>query len=318
MKRFLWSFVMVLLVAALVCGMCAACAEDDGYIGNMQVVNCNEWVSLRKRPSAASARLLKVSLGSVVANCRRFDNSWIYAEFDGCAGYIMSQYLQPADGSLIFNAMLITRYPDGAPIYATIDSTSPFDTIPPDTVVRNCHMMDNGRVGVQWGDRYGFIIAEHAQVYNEILHYPRRFTMLCSLFGADSFGPAPCLGIDDADAFPLQDYDCAQASYDMDGYEDPDFPPLRFVLHSDETLWKVHLYSVELMDTDDMTGQTELQLTLEDMLHRLDPQHPLCVTGVMYGSTPNLAVGYEDPQGMYHFAFIEMSGEDGSLLLREF
>ena len=34
--------------------------------------------------------------------------------------------------------------------------------------------------------------------------------------------------------------------------------------------------------------------------------------------TPNLAVGYEDPNGMYHFAFIEMSGEDGSLYLREF
>ena len=38
----------------------------------------------------------------------------------------------------------------------------------------------------------------------------------------------------------------------------------------------------------------------------------------MYGDMPNLAVGYEDETGAYHFAFIEISGEDGSILLSEF
>ena len=39
---------------------------------------------------------------------------------------------------------------------------------------------------------------------------------------------------------------------------------------------------------------------------------------MIWGDMPNLAVGYEDDAGVYHFAFIEISGEDGSLILREF
>ena len=42
------------------------------------------------------------------------------------------------------------------------------------------------------------------------------------------------------------------------------------------------------------------------------------MTAVMYGDMPNLAAGYEDGTGANNFAFIEISGEDGSILLNEF
>ena len=134
---------LILAAALLLCTCVAACAEDDG---NMQVVNCNEWVSLRERPSSSSPRLVKVSLGSIVSNCRYDGDNWVYCEFDGYAGYIMAEYLEPSDGSLTFNAMMVTTTPEGAPFYPTIDSTEAIDTILPNTVVRNCHMMDNGRM----------------------------------------------------------------------------------------------------------------------------------------------------------------------------
>ena len=52
--------------------------------------------------------------------------------------------------------------------------------------------------------------------------------------------------------------------------------------------------------------------------YQVDPEHPLSVTAVMYGDMPNLAVGYEDWTGAYHFVFVEISGEDGSIYLNEF
>ena len=67
MKRFA---VMLLLLCLLLAALPAL--ADNEYYGNMEVVNCNEWVSLRERPSTAAKRLVKVSLGAVVSNCRQF------------------------------------------------------------------------------------------------------------------------------------------------------------------------------------------------------------------------------------------------------
>ena len=318
MKKILSDILSLCLAAALLCGCITTCAEQDGYVGNMAVVNCNEWVSLREQPSVSSPRLIKVSLGSIVSNCRYAGDEWVYCEFDGYAGYIMAQYLESSDGSLTFNAMMITRAPEGAPIYATIDSTEAYETILPDTVVRDCHMMDNGRVYVQWGDRCGFIESTHAEVFNQMLHYPHKFTMLYNLYGGGYEGPAPILKIDYAESFPLSQYDYTELSYDIREYESPEEPVLNFVLHSEETLQKIHLYSLEQMNWDEETGETEYELTLDDMQYTLEPGHPISVTGIMYGDMPNLAVGYEDPMGMYHFFFIDISGEDGSLYLKEF
>ena len=319
MKKILSGILSLFLAAVLlVSGCLSALAGEDDFIGNMQVVNCNEWVSLREQPSASSPRLVKVSLGSIVSNCRYDDDEWIYCEFDGYAGYIMAEYLEPSDGSITFNAMMVTRSPEGAPFYATIDSTEPIDKILPDTVVRNCHTMDNGKVYVEWGDRCGFIESTHAEVYNEMLHYPHKFTMLGNLFANEYEGPAPSLKIDYAESFPLSQYDFTTLTYDLSGYGELDFPRLNYVLHSGETLGKIHLYSVELMVWDEDTGEAEFEFTLEDMQYELAPGQAISATAVMFGMTPNLAVGYEDQNGMYHFAFIEMSGEDGSLYLKEF
>ena len=49
MKKFLSGILSLFLGAVLMVGGCiSAFAEEDDFIGNMQVVNCNEWVSLRE------------------------------------------------------------------------------------------------------------------------------------------------------------------------------------------------------------------------------------------------------------------------------
>ena len=58
MKKILSGILSLFLAAGLLCGCISAFAEEDDFIGNMQVVNCNEWVSLREQPSVSSPRLI--------------------------------------------------------------------------------------------------------------------------------------------------------------------------------------------------------------------------------------------------------------------
>lgn len=313
MKRFIFLF---LLLYVLVSVFPAFAAEE--YYGNMEIVNCNEWVSLRETPSTSAKQLVKVSLGSIVRNCYQVNDGWIYAEFDGYSGYILSKYLQPSDGRLTFSAMMIT-IADGAPFYAVIDSEEPLDSIPANTIVRNCCIMDNGRIYVEWGGRCGFISLMHAEVYNEMLHFPQKITLRENLFADKDERSSSALKIAYLKDFPILDYDYNSFEYDdfMEA-DDPELPKVSFVLHSDTTVCHVHLFSISMSAWDGEAGEVEYEAILEDIQYQMDPAHPLSVGAVIWGDMPNLAVGYEDESGIYHFAFIEISGEDGSLLLREF
>jgi len=309
------------LIAALLvccCLLASVALAETEYIGRMEVVNCNEWVSLRQRPSTSAKRLVKVSLGAIVNNCRQIDDEWIYVEYDGYSGYILAKYLEPSEGRLTFSAMMVTIL-DGAPFYATIDSTEPIDCIPANTIVRNCHIMDNGRVYVEWGSRCGFIDLLHAEVYNEMLHFPLQITLHTNPGNEDFEAPLPDLRIAYLNDFPIKEYEYKVYEYlDYMEADDPELPKLEFVLYPDTTISHVHLFSVTMTSWDDETGDEVYEATLEDIQYQLDPEHPLSVGAVIWGDMPNLAVGYADANGVYHFAFIEISGEDGSLILREF
>ena len=310
MKRFAVYFCILLMLVSHV-----AMAENDSsaYIGNMEVVNCNEWVSLREKPSTSAARLVKVSLGAIVHSCYAFSDEWCYAQYDGYTGYILSKYLQPSEGRITFSAMLITAGDEGVPIYAVVDGTEPMDIIPANTIVRSCRIMDNGRVYVQWGCRAGFVDMNHAQPYNTMLHFPKRLTLITNPYRDEYEGPSPALMADYAEGFYLMDYD-----YSEYVQENASAPMAEFVLYSDQTVRNVHLFSIWMTGFDADTGETVYDAALEHIQYQVDPDHPLAVSAVIWGDTPNLAVGYEDEAGVYHFAFVEISGEDGSVLLREF
>ena len=313
MKRLAALFLLLCMVLAALPAF-----ADDEYIGRMEVVNCNEWVSLRQRPSTSAKRLVKVSLGAIVNNCQQIDDEWIYAEYDGYSGYILAKYLEPSEGRLTFSAMMVTIL-DGAPFYATIDSTEPIDCIPANTIVRNCHIMDNGRVYVEWGSRCGFIDLLHAEVYSEMLHFPLQITLHTNPGDEGFEAPLPDLRIANLNDFPIKEYEYKVYEYsDYMEADDPELPKVEFVLYPDTTISHVHLFSVSMTSWDDETGDETYEAILEDIQVQLDPEHPLSVGAVIWGDMPNLAVGYADAAGAYHFAFIEISGEDGSLILREF
>ncbi|MBR0367920.1 MAG: hypothetical protein IJH86_05945 [Clostridia bacterium] len=79
------------LLLCLILFPAAALADD------MVVVNCNEWVSLRKGPSASSERLMKVPLYEIVTDCQWAENDFVRCTYGGMTGYVQGKYLEPLE-----------------------------------------------------------------------------------------------------------------------------------------------------------------------------------------------------------------------------
>ena len=92
------KFVMILLAALLLFSAQAALAD------NMQVVNCDEWVSLRIDADTSSERLAKVPAGAIVTSCLEAGD-FVYCLYEGTGGYILADYLTPVEESPIVNGL---------------------------------------------------------------------------------------------------------------------------------------------------------------------------------------------------------------------
>lgn len=287
------------------------------FLGNMEVINCNEWVSLRQEPDTGAARIAKVPLGAIVTNCKTTrTDGWVYAEYEDRSGYILAKYLQQCEGVSIHSAMLVMGWAD---CYEDLRTLETDGAIMPNTIVRNCVEYASGRTYVEYNGRCCYISSENAAPYTELSHYPLQMTLYYSseFFDEAYIPPALDIGIAYAEDYDLAAYEYTEYDYTEFAPVDEDTPKVNFVLYADYTLKNVHLFSVYIQ-YDEEKGTEVIEATLENIQYEMDPEHPLAVTAVMYGDMPNLALGYEDDTGVYHFAFVEMSGEDGSLYLNQF
>lgn len=60
---------------------------------SLQVVRCNEWVSLRAEPDVNSERLAMVPLGAAFENADYYGGDFVYGCYDCQFGYILADYL---------------------------------------------------------------------------------------------------------------------------------------------------------------------------------------------------------------------------------
>ena len=167
---------------------------------------------------------------------------------------------------------------------------------------------------MEYGDQCGFVEADYVVAYNHLSHFPHQITLLTNLYDGAYEGPSSAIKIDRAEDFSLAAYDYSK--YEQNETEDT--PLAEFVLHSDTVLNHVHLFNAELRDWDSDTGEAIYDAALEHIQYQVDPKHPLMIRAEMYGDIPNLIVGYQDDAGYYHFALVEISGEDGRFMLNEF
>lgn len=86
MKRVLF----LAIIAALLFASFAAAQTP----GEMKVVNCNEWVSLRAEPDSNAQRFAEVPLGETVYGFYASNGDFTQCSYRGALGYILNQYLE--------------------------------------------------------------------------------------------------------------------------------------------------------------------------------------------------------------------------------
>jgi hypothetical protein len=72
-------------------------AEAD-YMGNMQIVNCVSYASLRDYPSTSGNLKVRVPLGAIVTNVFYHDDKFCYCIYNGIEGYILTKNLYWVSG----------------------------------------------------------------------------------------------------------------------------------------------------------------------------------------------------------------------------
>ncbi len=66
---------------------------DETVKYTMYVVNCNEWISLRKSPSTSATRLKEIPLGASCSFIEEAGNGFYKIIYNGTTGYALAQYL---------------------------------------------------------------------------------------------------------------------------------------------------------------------------------------------------------------------------------
>ena len=70
------------------------------YQGNMEIVNCSSYASLRKKADTKSDLVVKIPLGSIVTNVFSVDDKFSWCIFDGQEGYVLNSNLAWVSGGL--------------------------------------------------------------------------------------------------------------------------------------------------------------------------------------------------------------------------
>lgn len=159
----------ILICLALLLGMSALAEAGNGYIGDMTVVHCDEWVSMRAEPDTSAERLIQVPLGALVEDCSWYSQEFIYGSYGGFSGYILAEYLEaaaapveeepveePGDGYLGDQ----TTVHANTLLYAEADSTSAvLAEIPEGAGVTNCHQYNAEFVYCEYDGQIGYVRA---------------------------------------------------------------------------------------------------------------------------------------------------------------
>ena len=85
---------------SLVCGPEGKEYPVRSYQGNMEIVNCSSYASLRKKADTKSDLIAKIPLGSIVTNAFIVDDKFSWCYFGEDSGYILNSNLEWVSGGM--------------------------------------------------------------------------------------------------------------------------------------------------------------------------------------------------------------------------
>ena len=66
--------------------------DYDNYLGMMQIVKCDSWVTLRSNPSTSASTVTRIPKGASV-EAYKYDEQFAECYYDGMHGYVLKYYL---------------------------------------------------------------------------------------------------------------------------------------------------------------------------------------------------------------------------------
>ena len=160
--------VLSLLLVLMMCVSLAAAAETVS-MGDMTVVNCDQWISMREEPDTSSDRLTKIPLGAVVTDCYQVSSEFILGTYNGFTGYILAEYLTevaetPAETEVEMpetTGQDMTVYGTDANLYAEANLNANVLTgLPTGATLTNCHIYNAEFVYCEYLGMIGYVSVE--------------------------------------------------------------------------------------------------------------------------------------------------------------
>ncbi|MBR5750839.1 MAG: hypothetical protein IKX84_00490, partial [Clostridia bacterium] len=163
MKKLI-CLMLCLTLALGVLGTMPAFANPDYDV--MQVVNCNDYVSLRKEPDTKSTRLRKVHLGELVTDCRYAENGFMSCTWDGVKGYILEKYLKPRtdipSSSTVLKNQMVYNCNEYVSLRKEPDSSSErLIKVPLGAIVTGCAYWPGNWIRCEYKGKTGFIMSKY-------------------------------------------------------------------------------------------------------------------------------------------------------------
>lgn len=81
--------------------------SDETVKYTMYVVNCNNWISLRKSPSTSATRLKEIPLGASCSFIEEASNGFYKVIYNGTTGYALAQYLTTDKSAVTSSAPVV-------------------------------------------------------------------------------------------------------------------------------------------------------------------------------------------------------------------
>ena len=142
----------------------------ENYQGNMQIVNCQTYASLRDYPSTSGKLLARVPLGSIVTNVFYQDERFCYCCYNGIEGYILNSNLSWVSGggsastyddTWIGDAWIV-NVGSWASLRELPDTSSyRLAKVPLGDMVPNCYYVNDRFACCTWNGMVGYILVDN-------------------------------------------------------------------------------------------------------------------------------------------------------------
>ena len=142
---------------------------DQEYLGNMQIVNCQSYASLRNYPSTSATLLARVPLGAVVTNVFYQNDRFCYCMYGDKDGYILTDnlsWISGGSGQLAYgqdwigDAVVVNC--TWTSLRAKPDSSSQrLAKLTKGTQLTNCYYVSDKYACCTWGDLTGYVLVDN-------------------------------------------------------------------------------------------------------------------------------------------------------------